>query len=138
MGKIGDFFRALAGRCDTPPLDPSLWSAADGRVMVELGQVAELKEMGGSVYLQGQGLTAPVLVINSGPRGYMAYENRCTHAGRKLDPVGGGATLRCCSVSHSTFGVDGGKLSGPAKGPVKQYPVEVADGRLVIEITPGV
>lgn len=134
MGAFVDFFRALAGRCDTDPLDPSLWSFSDNKAVIEVGQVNELNEMGSAVYLKGQGLPMNLLVVNTGPQGYRAYENRCTHMGRKLDPRDDGGTLRCCSVNHSTFDADGNKASGPAKGPIKTFPAQVQDGRLVISL----
>lgn len=134
MGAIGDFFRALAGRCDTQPLDPGLWQASGSEVVVQLGRVEALREMGSAVYLSGPGLDQPLLVVNSGPRGFLAYENRCTHGGRKLDPRDDGQGLRCCSLGHSTFDADGNHTGGPAKGPLKTYPAVVDGEQLVISL----
>lgn len=134
MGAIGNFFRALAGRCDTDPLDQGLWKVEGNQAIIRLSQVEQLREMGSAVYLQGPGLARPVLVVNSGPRGYLAYENRCTHGGRKLDPRDDGQSLRCCSISHSTFDAAGNKTGGPAKGPLKTFTAEVVGDELVISL----
>jgi len=55
-------------------------------------------------------------------------------AGRKVDPVAGEATLRCCSLSHSVFDLDGKVVKGPAKDPLKKYAVEQSGGDLVITL----
>lgn len=134
MGRLRDFFRSLAGICETERLDDTLWEVADGRAVIPLGSAPQLGTAGGAVYLAGKGLAKPILVMNAGPRGYLAYTNVCTHAGRKLDPAPDGRGLRCCSVSHSTYDLDGGKTGGPAKGPISTHAVEEREGVLLVSI----
>ena len=135
MRRIIDFFKSLLGICETKPLSPNLWSVEEDQVRVKLGEAPELSETGNSVYLKGQGLHKPVLVVRTEENQYLAFTNRCTHLGhRKLDPVSGQQVLRCCSLSHSTFDFDGNRLSGPAKEPLTRHEVEMSDGDLLIKL----
>ena len=134
MGRVRDFFRSLAGICDTERLDDTLWEIREGRAAVPLGRVPQLGPAGGAVYLAGKGLKKPILLMNAGGGGYLAYTNACTHGGRKLDPASDGRGLRCCSVNHSTFDLDGAKTGGPAKGPLTTHEVEEREGTLLISL----
>lgn len=134
MSWIMDLLKALGGVCRTRPLDPTLWDLQGDRVTVDLSNSPELAAAGGAVYLAGKGLPSAVLVARKPDSGFVCVENRCTHMGRKLDPEPDGKTLRCCSVSHSTFDYDGNKITGPAKGPVRVYNCRETDGKLVISL----
>jgi len=131
---IVNVFKAALGICETDPLDPALWSVDGNIVTVKAAQAPELAEKGGAVYLQGPGLDAPVLIVKTGDQQFRAFENRCTHMRRKIDPVPGEDRLRCCSLSHSTFDLEGNVLSGLAKGPLTRYTTEVKDGDLLITL----
>ncbi len=129
------FIKSLLGICQTKPLSDDLWSLEGDKVRVKLSQMPEPLPKGGAVYLKGQGLQTPVLVLRAEDDQYLAFANRCTHyAGRKLDPVPGKPVLRCCSVGHSTFDYEGNRLSGWAKEPLTCYAVEQSDGDLIITL----
>lgn len=125
-------FKAVLGICETKPLGGELWSLEGNKVKVKLSQMSEPLQKGGAVYLKGGGLTTPVFLLRTEDDRYLAYEDRCTHFGRKLDPVPGEAKLRCCSLFHSTYDLDGKNISGAAKTPLTNYVVEQNDGDLVI------
>lgn len=135
MSSILDLLKAFAGICKTRPLDQGFWKIRGSEVTIDLKDIPELQKTDGAVYLKGQTLSVPILVVKRQDNDYLCVENRCTHMGRKLDPEPGGKTLRCCSVSHSMFDDRGNKLTGPAKGPVKVYPSREIDGKLVIDLT---
>ena len=128
------FFKALLGICTTKPLSSDLWDLEDGKIRVKLSEVPQLSNKGDAVYLKGAGLEKPVLIVRTEDDEYLAFANRCTHGGRKLDPVPGERILRCCSVGHSTFDYDGNRLEGPAKDALTGYAVELSDGNLVITL----
>ena len=133
MALIG-FFKAILGICDTPPLDAALWTAEGNQVTVRLGEAAALAPAGGAVRLEGKGLASSVLIVHTDGNHYLAFENRCTHGGRKIDPIAGKEELRCCSVNHSRFDYQGNKLSGPAEGSLKKYAVEKRGEELVVTL----
>ena len=131
------FLKALLGICETPPLDAELWTVEENHVTIRLGEAPALAPVGGAARLQGKGLASPILIVHADADEYLAFENRCTHFGRKLDPVEGKQELRCCSVNHSRFDYQGSKLSGPAKGPLKKYPLEKRGEELIVTLDGG-
>jgi nitrite reductase/ring-hydroxylating ferredoxin subunit len=134
MSSILDLLKAVAGICKTQPLDQGLWNVRGSEITIDVKNIPELQKSDGAVYLKGQTLSVPVLVVRRQDNSYLCVENRCTHMGRKLDPEPGGI-LRCCSVSHATYDDQGNKLTGPAKGPVRIYRSREIDGKLVIDLT---
>ena len=116
MAFLPGFLKAVFGICETPPLGAELWRLEGKQAAIKLDGATVLAPVGGAVRLEGEGLASSVLVIHADADEYLAFENRCTHGGRKLDPVKGKRELRCCSVNHSRFDYQGNKLSGPAKG----------------------
>jgi cytochrome b6-f complex iron-sulfur subunit len=128
------FIKAILGICQTKPLSSDLWSLEEDKVRVKLSQMPEPLPKGGAVYLAGQGLSMPILILRTEDDQYLAFANRCTHAKRKLDPVPGESKLRCCSVFHSTFDLDGKRLTGPAKDSLTRYTAEKSNGDLIIAL----
>jgi cytochrome b6-f complex iron-sulfur subunit len=127
--------KSIFGICETKPLSPDLWSREANRVRVKVGQVPELSREGDAVYLKGESLEKPLLVLKTGGDQYLAFANRCTHVGhRKLDPVPGQRTLRCCSIGHSTFDYEGKRLSGLAKDALTRHETEMSEGDLLIKL----
>jgi cytochrome b6-f complex iron-sulfur subunit len=138
MAFFTGFLKAVLGICETSPLDPQLWTAEGEQVTIRLAGAHALASVGGAARLEGEGLPARVLIIHADGDEYLAFENRCTHGGRKLDPVGGKRELRCCSIGHSMFDYEGSKLSGPANGALKKYPVEKRGEELIVTLAEGV
>jgi len=126
-------FKRIFGICETrPPANQSCWRYKDGKVEIELAEARELKEKGGAIRLEGAGMPKRLLMVHGTDGGYHAFENKCTHFGRRLDPLPGQPQVRCCSVGKSTFNYKGDKVSGPAKGPVRTLKVEQRNGKLII------
>ncbi len=117
------------------PADPGCWQYNDGRVEVDLNRTPELSGKGGAIRLEGSGLPLRVLVFQGEDGEFHAWKNKCTHAGRRLDPLPGQPQVECCSVNKSKFEYDGDKKAGPAKGPVTVLPLQQEDGRLVIDLS---
>jgi len=134
MAFIVGIIKALMGKCETKELDPSLWSLENGQVRVSLGQVTELAAKGGAVYLQDKELDKPVLIVRTEDDRYLAFANKCTHGGRKIDHVPGELKLRCCSVGHTTYDYDGNVIKGMAKGPIAKYETEVMGTDLIVKL----
>jgi cytochrome b6-f complex iron-sulfur subunit len=134
MSAILDFLKSVAGICETSRLGEQLWQTEGTTVRVRVDEAMELQEPLGAVYLKGKGLKRPILIVRDQEGELRCFLNRCTHAGRKLDPVPGEAALRCCSISHSTFDLDGRKLGGPAKGPIRVLQSDLSNGELVINL----
>lgn len=134
MSVVVDFLKSFAGICEARPLSPDHWQLQGNRATVRIKDVPELHRPGGAVYLAGNGLDISVLIVRGDDGNYHCFSNRCTHMGRRLDPVKGKCELRCCSVTHSTFDSEGNNLSGPAKTPVQTYRSDVENAELVVMI----
>ncbi|MBR9980611.1 MAG: Rieske 2Fe-2S domain-containing protein [Desulfatitalea sp.] len=130
-----EFLKRIFGICETKsPLDKNCWRYADGKVQVQLSGARELDEKGAAIRLEGGGLPTRLLVIHGTDGEYHAFANKCTHFGRRLDPMPGQPLVRCCSVNKSTFQYDGSKVTGPAKNAIQSYPVEKREGALLITV----
>jgi predicted flap endonuclease-1-like 5' DNA nuclease len=127
-------FQAIFGICETKPADPGTWSLDDGKVTVKVNEIPTLQS-DGAVYLSGQGLSTPILLVNLGGQ-YYAYSNRCRHLlGRKIDLVVADKKLRCCSLGHSEYDLDGNVIKGPANQPITKFVVNKKEGDLSISLT---
>jgi len=114
--------KKIFGICETKkPEDPGCWTFSDGRVDIYLNRAGELARQGGAIRLEGKGLAGRLLIIRDDTGRFQAYSNKCTHMGRRIDPVSGRSDIRCCSVMGSVFNAKGEITSGPAKKNLKQY-----------------
>ncbi|MFZ1201138.1 MAG: Rieske (2Fe-2S) protein [Desulfobacterales bacterium] len=118
------------------PRDDSGWQYESGQLTINLDRTPELSRAGGAVRFEGKGLPVRVLVVRGEDKQYRAFHNRCTHLGhRRLDYVPGTETVQCCSVNKSTYTFGGEKIHGPAPRPIANYPVEVGEKELRIQIS---
>lgn len=116
------------------PGDPNCWTYADGKLAVRLDRALELAKPGGAIRVEGKNLPERVLIVHGDDDNFYAFQNRCRHMGRRLDPVPGTTTVQCCSVSKTTYAYDGKVLSGPAKAAATPLKLEVQDGKLIIAL----
>jgi nitrite reductase/ring-hydroxylating ferredoxin subunit len=129
------FFKRLLGICRTEqPADAKAWKVDNGRLVLDPARLPELTGGQGAVRLEGGGLDRRVLVVRDDEGGYHAFENKCSHAGRRLDHQTGQGRVQCCSIGKSVFDFDGVRQSGSAKGPVKVLPITLEGEKLVIEL----
>lgn len=133
---MGFLSRILGVSRTKPPINGDCWSFEDGIVNVNLALADEIKNQDGALRLEGKGMPVRLLVVKNNGE-YHAVQNRCTHAGRRLDPLPGQPRLECCSVSKSSFELNGQKVSGPAGGSVTSFPVLKEDGELFIDLSRG-
>ena len=131
-----NFFQRLLGLPATQkPRNPAGWNYSANKLTVDLAMTPELKQAGSAVRFEGKDLPERVLVVLGQDNTYRAFRNRCTHVGhRRLDPVPGTDTVQCCSVSKSTYSLEGENLFGPAPEPITTYPVEKEGDQLSVLI----
>ncbi len=128
-----NIFQRLFGKCMTrEPNDAGCWTYSDGEIRIDLRRASELAEAAGAIRLEGENLPERVLVIHGDDGQLRAFKNRCTHSGRRLDPVPGARTVQCCSMGKSTFDYNGKLLAGSAKDDVTTYPARTEDGTLIV------
>jgi len=129
------WLKRVLGICRTrPPDDPGCWKRGEGKIEIDLSQAGELARPGGAIRLEGGGLIDGVLVIKAEDGTFHAFVNKCSHAGRRLDPLPGEALVECCSVGKSRFGYAGDRRSGMAKRAIKRLRVEARAGKLIVSL----
>jgi len=127
------FFARIFGICKTkPPTDAESWNYSEGKIEVELKRISEISEPGRAVRLDGKGLSNSILLLHGDNGEFYAIMNKCTHKGRRLDPVAGTERIECCSLSKSTFDYTGKVISGPAKESLKMFPLELKGDKIII------
>jgi nitrite reductase/ring-hydroxylating ferredoxin subunit len=127
--------RRIFGICETkPPENPDCWNYSSGKVEIELSKVPKLNEKNSAIRLEGKGLPNRLLVVHGDDDVYHVFENKCTHFGRRLDPLPGKRLIQCCSIGKSTFDYTGANVSGSAKEPTRLFPVEKQNGVLIIKL----
>ncbi|NVM25453.1 MAG: Rieske 2Fe-2S domain-containing protein [Desulfobacterales bacterium] len=126
-------FKRIFGICRTkPPRDAKCWKYSRGKVEIGWARAPELRKPCGAIRLEGWGLPERLLVIYGIDGQYHAFRNECTYTGRRIDPVAGTATLRCCGLSRSTFDYTGKVASGPAKEALKVFRVKTKQCKVII------
>lgn len=127
--------KRLFGICETPlPNDPGAWTIQGGTVTVDLSRMSELENPGSGVRLEGNGLNPRLLVFHGDDGAYHAVANRCTHMGRRIDPIAGSSLIQCCSVSKSTYTYDGRPVGGAAKKQLTTFETNLVQNTLTIKI----
>jgi nitrite reductase/ring-hydroxylating ferredoxin subunit len=129
--------KRLLGICNTqPPGDASCWKYVSGNLEIDLARAPELSGTGGAIRIEGARSPERVLVFRGDDGELHAFVNRCSHMGRRLDPLPGQGVVQCCSVGKATHDYDGEKKSGLARGAIVSLQTEENEGRLTI-ILPG-
>jgi len=119
------FFKRILGICETPEADAQSWQVSGTQILADLSKIPALSQPGNAVRLEGKGLSARILLVHGTDGNYHAFVNKCSHMGRRIDPVSGENSLCCCSVSKSAYTYDGNVISGPAKSPLRTLPVQM-------------
>lgn len=130
-----EFIKRILGICKTkPPQDNLAWKYQDNQVELDLRRTPELLDTGGAVRLEGNGLPVKVLVLRADMENFVAFQNRCTHMGRRLDPMPGKDQVQCCSVGKTTYDYSGNVLSGSGTTPIQTYKTETQGEKLFIKL----
>ncbi|MFW5740464.1 MAG: Rieske (2Fe-2S) protein [Myxococcota bacterium] len=128
-------FRQLAGICATPKAEPGCWRYAGGMLVIELARAPDLKHPGGAIRVEkSRGLPTRVLVFRDGEGRVRAMENRCSHAGRRLDLDGDSEEIVCCSIGSARYDLKGHVAGGWAREDLQLFSVEEHDGRVLVQV----
>jgi len=101
-------------------------SVENGMVTVPISTLVN-----GSAVVNAKGLSDKLLITKNASGEYKALVLNCTHKG---GPVKQNGTELSCSWHGSRFDLNGNVVNGPAKEPLKSYPVEVAGDALKVKV----
>lgn len=134
-GPRRNIFQRLFGICATPkPKHKSAYSQDNGYLVVDLSRTPELEKRDSALRFEGEDLPIRVLVVHGNDGEFHAFENACSHAKRRLDPVPGGDHVRCCSMGRSTFDYEGNVTGGSAESPIRKLKLIRDDSLLRIKL----
>lgn len=133
LGGAGVCLCGLTGcAAKTPQVARKSLERSGDTLKFSLADAPQLAPLGGSVIVKESGLPGPLIVVHVGEDEYRAFSAKCTHFGMPLAYDRDSGQLRCGSIGHSTFDLEGNVTKGPAKTPIKRYPVTVESQKLRI------
>ncbi len=133
-GKLNFFKRIIGSPATKPPRDTGCWHVEGNKLIVELKRAPELNEIGGAIRLESDELSTRVLLFRGDDNQLHAFCNKCTHAGRRLDPVPGAGTVQCCSVGRTTWDYEGNTLRNEENAHATVFPLVENDGFVTITL----
>jgi nitrite reductase/ring-hydroxylating ferredoxin subunit len=130
-----NLFQRIFGICATkPPQDANCWKLIDNKIEIDLRQAKELSHSGRGIRLEDIDIPVRILIFKGDDGLYHAFQNQCSHGGRRLDPIQGGNAVQCCSMGKSTFDNKGKRIAGSANENIKTFPVRLEAEKLVITL----
>ena len=130
------FIKRLFGICETQaPSKNESWVYDNQEIRIDLKQTPELANPDSSIRLEGKGMQKKILVVHGVDGKFYAFLNKCTHMGRRIDPLPGKEMIECCSISKSTFTYSGDCVSGAARDSLPVFQVVLKDDKLVIKLS---
>ena len=122
---------------NTPAIPVGAYSVDKKKLSIDLSKVPQLAQIGGSVKIIDKKLNDRLIVVHSGEGEFVAVSILCTHRGCEVEYQHKDREFRCASLGHSKFRMDGTKIKGFAKGPLKKYSASLdsaSENRLVIAL----
>jgi Rieske Fe-S protein len=107
---------AIAGTSNMAVVPPEAFRSTGSKVVIDLSNVPALGVTGGAAKLEIAGTHKKICVVRAGDDNFAAFVNRCAHLGRELEYRDDDKRLRCASIGHSEYDLDGRSVKGPAKG----------------------
>ncbi len=109
-------------------------TATGGRILVRREELEALTADGKAFAVDAPELDAPLLLVRGDDGAYRALTSRCTHQECRLNPS---RSFLTCPCHGSVFDLDGNVVRGPAREPLRVYPVRAIDGGVEIDVSLG-
>lgn len=105
---------------------------SDGKLKLATSDFQDNDKMKRYILVNAKQLDYPLVVYRNNEEDFRAMLLKCTHQGTELDVYG---DLISCAAHGSEFDREGRVISGPAKSPLKSFPLEKINGQLLITIS---
>jgi len=123
IGRRG-FLAAVLPLCCYSPLAPPGSFRVDGAtLLLDLAQVSALNHPASAIALVDESRGLNLIVVRSESRRYHVLDRACTHGGASCTYQQRSRTLRCTSLNHAEYSLDGTLLHGRTHGNLRSYPV---------------
>ncbi len=122
------------GISDTPAANPEA-VAFDGTVLtVDLASEPALRQIGGAVKVRNTDLPDELIIARVEESRYVIASLLCTHRGVELEYDHEKTRFQCPSLGSSVFALDGARVSGMARQPLKSYEAVLKGDILAIRV----
>ncbi len=129
------FLGGVAPLCCTTPAAPSESVSFEGATMVlDLKRIPDLRAVGSACAVVDAGRKVNIIVARPDARRYVAIDRSCTHGGAQCAYVHRRRRLRCTSLNHAEYELDGTLLHGRTHGNLRAYTVRLDGARLRIAL----
>jgi hypothetical protein len=118
--------------CSTPEVPREALRFEGLTVVVDLGRVPALRRAGSAAAVVDAARDVNVLVACPEKGRFVALDRRCTHGGAQCAYDHARRTLRCTSLNHAEYGLDGTLLHGRTHGDLRSYRTRCSGSRLEI------
>jgi nitrite reductase/ring-hydroxylating ferredoxin subunit len=129
-------FLAAAGSlcCATPGAQSGSWVIQQGVLRIDLARETGLRRTGEARAVVDLERKLNIIVVQHEKGRWAALDRACTHGGAMCAYQKRSRTLRCTSLNHAEFTLEGRLLHGRTHGDLRRYPVRARGGWLEIDL----
>lgn len=109
--------------CVSQPAVDGSWSIADGALKIDLKSEPVLRKVGEARTIVESGRKLNIIVVQHEQGKWTAVDRTCTHGGAMCAYQQRSRTLRCTSLNHAEYTLDGKLLHGRTHGDLRSYAV---------------
>jgi nitrite reductase/ring-hydroxylating ferredoxin subunit len=120
--------------CVTPRAEVGCFRLEGQRLILDLRRAPELRPPGGSLAIFDKAHQLNLLVAHVGKGRYAALDRTCTHGGAMCAYDRKRRTLRCTSLNHAEYDLNGTLLHGRTHGNLRSYPARRRANALEIDL----
>ena len=120
--------------CSTPEAPPGSVSYRGATLILDLNKVPGLRAAGSACAVMDAGRKLNLIVAHTEGRRFVALDRACTHGGSMCTYNHKRRTLRCTSLNHAEYTLDGTLLHGRTHGNLRTYRVRLEGARLEISL----
>ena len=120
--------------CTTPEVPAGSFHFEALTLVIDLGAVPELRRTGSAAAIVDAAREVNILVACTEKRRYVALDRSCTHGGAQCAYDHRRRTVRCTSLNHAEYQLDGTLLHGRTHGDLRAYETRCSGSRLEIRL----
>jgi hypothetical protein len=121
--------------CSTPEIAPGSVRFEGRSLVVDLDRAPELLRVGAAAAIVDAARGVNILVACVAERRHVALDRTCTHGGAQCAYDHARRTLRCTSLNHAEYSLDGTLLHGRTHGNLRAYGTKRRGSRLEIALS---